>query len=52
MEARLILATILPHFHLALAPDQQVAPERVFTLRAKYGMRMVATERKPEAVLA
>jgi cytochrome P450 len=45
MEARLIIATLLPHFHLTLAPDQKVAPQRVFTLRAKYGMRMIATER-------
>ena len=52
MEARLVMATIAPHFRLALAPDQQVAPQRVFTLRAKYGMRMIATERKREAVLA
>ena len=51
MEAKLVIATIAPHFHLALAPDQQVAPQRVFTLRAKYRMRMIATERKQEAVL-
>ena len=52
MEARLIIATIAPRFRLALAPDQQVAPQRVFTLRAKYGMRMIATEREKVAVLA
>ncbi len=52
MEAKLVVATIAPHFRLALAPDQVVAPQRVFTLRAKYGMRMIATERQREAVLA
>ena len=52
MEAKLIVATIAPQFRLALAPDQQVAPQRVFTLRAKYGMRMIASERLPEAALA
>ncbi|MFN8447157.1 MAG: cytochrome P450 [Anaerolineae bacterium] len=50
MEAKLVVATIARQFHLALAPGQQVKPERVFTLRSKYGMRMVATERQPEAV--
>jgi cytochrome P450 len=52
MEAKLIVATIAPRFHLALAPDQQVAPQRVFTLRATYGMRMIATEREGEKALA
>jgi cytochrome P450 len=52
MEAKLIVATLAPRFHLALAPDQVVAPQRVFVLRAKYGMRMIPTARKREAVLA
>jgi cytochrome P450 len=52
MEARLILATIAQRFKLALAPGQQVAPERVFTLRPKFGMQMVATLREPERVAA
>ncbi len=50
MEARLIVATIAPRFHLSLAPGHVVKPEQVFTLHAKYGMRMVATQR--ERVLA
>lgn len=50
MEARLLLATITQRFTLALAPGQQVEPDRVFTLRPKYGMNMVATAR--ETVLA
>jgi cytochrome P450 len=49
MEAKLVVATIAQKFHLALASDQLVAPACVFTLRAKYGMRMVATPR-PETV--
>jgi cytochrome P450 len=52
MEAKLILATIAPRFHFALAPGQQVAPQRVFTLRSKYGMKMIATQREHERVLA
>ncbi|MFN8373431.1 MAG: cytochrome P450 [Anaerolineae bacterium] len=49
MEAKLILATLAPHFHLSLAPGHVVKPERVFTLRPKYGMRMVATAREQTA---
>ncbi len=52
MEAKLIVATIAPHFHLALAPTQQVTPQRVFTLRAKYGMKMIAAEREKTPILA
>lgn len=40
MEARLVLATIAQKFRFQLAPDCRVAPERVFTLRPKYGMQM------------
>jgi cytochrome P450 len=50
MEARLILATIAQQFKLGLAPGQVVAPERVFTLRPKYGMKMVAETREPVKV--
>jgi cytochrome P450 len=46
MEAKLILATLAPRFRFALAPGQVVKPERVFTLRPKYGMRMVVAERE------
>ncbi len=56
MEAKLVLATIAPHFHFSLAPEQRVEPKRIFTLRSKYGMRMIARERVGErerdAVLA
>jgi cytochrome P450 len=45
MEARLLLATIAQQFTLRLAPGQRVVPERVFTLRSKYGMKMIAAAR-------
>jgi cytochrome P450 len=47
MEARLVLATLAQRFRLTLAPDQIVAPTRVFTLRPRYGMRMIAHQRQP-----
>jgi cytochrome P450 len=46
MEARLLLATIAQKFTLSLAPEQVVVPERVFTLRPKFGMKMVAHVRQ------
>lgn len=48
MEARLILATMAQRFRLALAPGQVVEPQRMFTLRFKYGLKMVAHERVTE----
>lgn len=51
MEARLILATIARRYTLSLPPEQKVTPERVFTLRPKYGMSMVANVREPEKIL-
>ncbi|MBC7869560.1 MAG: cytochrome P450, partial [Chitinophagaceae bacterium] len=50
MEAKLVLATIAPRFSLRLAPGQRVQPDRVFTLRPKYGMKMVVAAR--ESVMA
>lgn len=46
MEARLVLATIAQKYRLALAPGHEVIPQRVFTLRSKYGMKMVAKQRE------
>lgn len=46
MEARLIVATVAQHFRFELAPGHPVQPERVFTLRPKYGMRMIARRRE------
>lgn len=45
MEARLILATIVQRYHLALAPGHVVEPEPLITLRPKYGMKMQVTAR-------
>ncbi|MDX1992412.1 MAG: cytochrome P450 [bacterium] len=50
MEAKLIVATLAQRFQMHLAPGHLVQPERMFTLRPKYGMKMVVTER--QAVLA
>lgn len=50
MEAKLLLATIMQRYQLSLAPGQVVEPERVFTLRPKYGMKMVAALRETEKV--
>ena len=52
MEARLILATVAQQYRLKLAPGHQVAPQRVFTLRPKYGMKMIAVRREPALELA
>jgi cytochrome P450 len=48
MEARLILATVFQHWRLSLAPGHIVEPQRVFTLRAKYGMKLVPHLRQPQ----
>ncbi len=47
MEARLVLATLAQRFRLTLAPGQVVAPNRVFTLRPRHGMQMIAHVRQP-----
>jgi cytochrome P450 len=45
MEARLILATIAQRYTLEVVPGHKVVPERVFTMRPKYGMKMIARRR-------
>ncbi|NWF69923.1 MAG: cytochrome P450 [Chloroflexi bacterium] len=50
MEAKLILATLAQRFQLRVAPGHVVKPERVFTLRPKYGLRMVVTAREARPV--
>lgn len=52
MEARLILATIAQRYQLALDPGQVVEPERVFTLRSKYGMKMQVKTREKLPVIS
>ncbi len=46
MEGTLLLATIAQRFHLRLADDARVEPLPLVTLRPRYGMKMVAEERK------
>ncbi|WP_017655513.1 cytochrome P450 [Fortiea contorta] len=41
MEAVLLLATIAQQFRLTLIPDQQIVPWPAFTLRPKYGIKMM-----------
>jgi len=41
LEIKLLLATILQHYQMQLAPGFQVVPQPRVTLRPKYGMRMV-----------
>lgn len=52
MEATLALATIAQRFHLDLVPGHVVEPMRVFTLRPKYGIRMIARLRQAMHELA
>ena len=40
MEAKIILASFIQRYHLALDPAQKVVPEPLVTLRPKYGMKM------------
>ncbi|HSP14407.1 MAG TPA: cytochrome P450 [Thermoanaerobaculia bacterium] len=49
MEAILLLAQIARRFRLRLADDQRVEPFPTITLRPRYGMRMVITNRAAEA---
>ncbi|HSE99007.1 MAG TPA: hypothetical protein VLD57_12135, partial [Blastocatellia bacterium] len=46
MEAVLVLASIAQRYKLTLAPGQVVDPWPVFTLRPRYGMRMVIEKRQ------
>jgi cytochrome P450 len=52
MEARLIVATMAQRFSFSVAPGQIIEPQRMFTLRPKNGMRMIAHARMNEAALA
>lgn len=46
MEAQLVLATIAQRYKLRLVPGHPVVPDRVFTLRPKYGVKMIVSARK------
>jgi cytochrome P450 len=45
MEAVLILAAIAQKYSLTLVPDQQIVPWPAFTLRPKYGIKVVVNQR-------
>jgi cytochrome P450 len=45
METMLIISTTAQKWKLRLAPEQRVVPEPLFTLRPKYGMRMIPERR-------
>ncbi|MFQ3535113.1 MAG: cytochrome P450 [Aggregatilineales bacterium] len=47
LEARLLLATIAQRFKLALLKDHPIVPEQLFTIRPKYGVKVVASIREP-----
>jgi cytochrome P450 len=47
MEAKLVLAVLAQRFQLELAPGHIVKPQRQFTLRSQYGMKMIVRERQP-----
>ncbi|HYE24055.1 MAG TPA: cytochrome P450 [Clostridia bacterium] len=46
MEGVLIIATVAQRWRLRLVPGQQIKPQPLFTLRPKFGMKMVAEKRK------
>jgi cytochrome P450 len=45
MEGALLIATIAQHWQMRLAEGQRVEPKAMITLRPRYGMRMVLSER-------
>ena len=46
MELVLLVATIAQQWQFRLVPGHPVVPQPLVTLRAKHGMRMVATRRR------
>jgi cytochrome P450 len=46
MEGVLALATFARRWRLRLAPGHRVVPQPIVTLRAKYGIRMIADDRR------
>ncbi|MFN7210204.1 MAG: cytochrome P450 [Aggregatilineales bacterium] len=47
LEARLLLATIAQRFRLSLVKGHPIVPEQLFTIRPKYGVKVVASVREP-----
>jgi cytochrome P450 len=52
MELELLVATIAQQWSLRLVPNHPVVPQPLVTLRAKHGMKMIATSRKTPALRA
>ena len=52
MEATLALATLAQRITAELAPTQVVEPIRMFTLRPKYGMKMIVRSRQTAVEMA
>jgi cytochrome P450 len=50
MEAVLVLATVAQRYRLKLVKDQVVEPWPVFTLRPRYGIKMVIEKREKHSV--
>ena len=46
MESTMVLASIARRFNVSLAPGQKVEPWPVFTLRPRYGIKLVLQEKK------
>jgi cytochrome P450 len=51
MEAQLVLATIMQHYHMKLVPGQTITPDPMITLRPNQGIQMQLTEREPTPAL-
>jgi len=46
IEGPIVLATILQRFRIELIPNQQVIPDATFTLRPKFGLKVILHSRK------
>ena len=46
MASKIIVASVVQQVHLALDPDQVVTPQRLATLRPKFGMKMRLFQRE------
>jgi cytochrome P450 len=46
-EATILLATLAQHYRLKLVPGHPVDPQALITLRARHGMKMFLTPRRP-----
>jgi cytochrome P450 len=46
-EATVLLATLAQRFRLRVVPGHKVEPQGLITLRARYGMKMLLTPRRP-----